>query len=40
MLDNQYERAEQIFLEQGKVEEAMQMYQELHRWVWGVGFRV
>eukprot|EP00960_Hanusia_phi_P066628 766439-Hanusia_phi.AAC.5 len=31
-LEKQFERAEQILLEQGQVEEAMQMYQELHRW--------
>ena len=32
MLDKQFDRAETILLEQGKIEEAMEMYQELHRW--------
>jgi intraflagellar transport protein 172 len=31
-LDKQFERAAQLLLDQGKVEEAMEMYQELHRW--------
>ncbi|XP_055482913.1 intraflagellar transport protein 172 homolog isoform X1 [Psammomys obesus] len=32
MLDKNYKLAEMIFLEQNAVEEAMDMYQELHRW--------
>ena len=31
-LDKHFERAEQILLEQGAIDEAMEMYQELHRW--------
>ncbi|KAJ1492436.1 putative osmotic avoidance abnormal protein, partial [Baffinella frigidus] len=31
-LDKNFDRASQVLLEQGKVEEAMEMYQELHRW--------
>jgi len=31
MLDKQFDLAEQILLDQGKIEEAMEMYQELHR---------
>lgn len=32
MLDKQFHRAEAILLSQNEVEEAMEMYQELHRW--------
>nr|XP_032825685.1 intraflagellar transport protein 172 homolog [Petromyzon marinus] len=32
MLDKQYKLAESIFLEQNAIEEAMQMYQNLHMW--------
>eukprot|EP00658_Telonema_sp_P-2_P017711 TRINITY_DN16903_c0_g1_i3.p1 TRINITY_DN16903_c0_g1~~TRINITY_DN16903_c0_g1_i3.p1 ORF type:complete len:1394 (-),score=437.87 TRINITY_DN16903_c0_g1_i3:63-4244(-) len=32
VLDKQFKRAESILLEQGQVETAMEMYQELHRW--------
>lgn len=32
MLEKNYKLAEMIFLEQNAVEEAMDMYQELHRW--------
>ena len=31
-LDKQFGVAESIYLEQGKVEEAMEMYQEVHKW--------
>ncbi|KAI8848693.1 hypothetical protein BC829DRAFT_443633 [Chytridium lagenaria] len=32
VLDKQFKFAESIYLEQGKVEEAMEMYQEMHKW--------
>ncbi|KAJ3152666.1 hypothetical protein HDU86_005539 [Geranomyces michiganensis] len=32
ILDKQFKHAEQIYLEQGKIEDAMLMYQELHKW--------
>ncbi|KAJ3326468.1 hypothetical protein HDU76_012895, partial [Blyttiomyces sp. JEL0837] len=32
VLDKQFKVAESIYLDQGKVEEAMEMYQELHKW--------
>jgi len=32
MLNREFKRAEILLLEQGKTEEAMEMYQELHRW--------
>jgi intraflagellar transport protein 172 len=32
ILDKQFKVAENIYLEQGKVEDAMQMYQDLHKW--------
>lgn len=32
VLDKQFKRAEAVLLEQGQVETAMEMYQELHRW--------
>ncbi|KAJ3395502.1 hypothetical protein HDU92_005616 [Lobulomyces angularis] len=32
MLDKQFKIAENIYLEQGKVEDAMNMYQEMHKW--------
>lgn len=32
VLEKQFYKAEQIFLEQGEVEEAMEMYQEVHKW--------
>ncbi|TPX36361.1 hypothetical protein SmJEL517_g01621 [Synchytrium microbalum] len=32
LLDKQFKVAERIMLEQGRVEEAMEMYQELHKW--------
>ncbi|KAI8818942.1 uncharacterized protein EV422DRAFT_125936 [Fimicolochytrium jonesii] len=32
ILDKQFKVAESIYLDQGKVEEAMSMYQELHKW--------
>ncbi|KAJ3095379.1 hypothetical protein HDU97_007002 [Phlyctochytrium planicorne] len=32
VLDKQFKVAESIYLEQGKVEEAMEMYQEMHKW--------
>ncbi|TPX67270.1 hypothetical protein SpCBS45565_g03981 [Spizellomyces sp. 'palustris'] len=32
ILDKQFKVAEAIYLEQGKIEEAMEMYQELHKW--------
>ncbi|KAL2912183.1 hypothetical protein HK105_208316 [Polyrhizophydium stewartii] len=31
-LDKQFKLAENIYLEQGRVEEAMEMYQEIHKW--------
>lgn len=32
VLDKQFKLAESIYLEQGKVDEAMAMYQEMHKW--------
>lgn len=32
LLDKQFKVAESIYLEQGKVDEAMSMYQEMHKW--------
>ncbi|KAH9246952.1 hypothetical protein BASA81_015465 [Batrachochytrium salamandrivorans] len=32
VLDKQFSAAESIYLEQGRVEEAMEMYQEIHKW--------
>lgn len=32
VLDRQFKVAENIYLEKGKVEEAMEMYQEMHKW--------
>ncbi|KAL7748888.1 hypothetical protein RI367_005801 [Sorochytrium milnesiophthora] len=32
VLDKQFKMAERIYLEQGRVEEAMDMYQEMHKW--------
>jgi intraflagellar transport protein 172 len=32
VLDRQFDVAESIFLERGKVDEAMEMYQEMHKW--------
>ena len=32
VLDKQFKTAEALYLEQGYVEEAMEMYQELHKW--------
>lgn len=32
VLDRQFQRAEQILLDHNEVEEAMEMYQELHKW--------
>ena len=32
VLDKQFQRAEQILLDHNEVEEAMEMYQELHKW--------
>ena len=32
ILEKQFQKAEEILLDQGQVEEAMEMYQELHRW--------
>lgn len=32
MLQKQYKRAEAIYLEQGQVEHAIQMYRSLHKW--------
>lgn len=32
LLNRQFDVAEQIYLEKGKVEEAMEMYQEMHKW--------
>ncbi|KAJ1542591.1 hypothetical protein HK096_009222, partial [Nowakowskiella sp. JEL0078] len=32
VLDKQFKLAESIFLEQGKVEDAMRIYQEIHKW--------
>ncbi|KAI8903741.1 hypothetical protein EDD86DRAFT_195465 [Gorgonomyces haynaldii] len=32
VLDKQFKFAESIFLDNGKVEEAMEMYQEMHKW--------
>lgn len=47
MLDKNFKLAESILLEQGYVDEAIEMYQELHKWdeaiavadakVWGWG---
>lgn len=32
MLDKNFKMAESILLEQGYVDEAIEMYQELHKW--------
>jgi pentatricopeptide repeat protein len=32
VLDKQFKLAESIYLDQGKVEDAMEMYQEMHKW--------
>jgi intraflagellar transport protein 172 len=32
VLDRQFNLAENIYLERGKIEEAMEMYQEMHKW--------
>ena len=32
ILDKKFAKAEELFLEQGQVEDAMEMYQELHKW--------
>ena len=32
VLNGEYARAEQLMLQQGLVEDAMEMYQELHKW--------
>lgn len=32
ILDKQFQMAENIYMENGKIEEAMDMYQELHKW--------
>ncbi|KAJ3413121.1 hypothetical protein HDV05_008517 [Chytridiales sp. JEL 0842] len=32
VLDKQFKLAENIYLDQGKVEDAMEMYQEMHKW--------
>ena len=32
VFEKQFKLAESIYLEQGQVDEAMEMYQELHKW--------
>ena len=32
VLEKQYKQAEGIYLEQGMIDQAMEMYQELHKW--------
>ncbi|KAI9137410.1 hypothetical protein BKA69DRAFT_1032603 [Paraphysoderma sedebokerense] len=32
VLDKQFKLAERIYMEQGRIEEAMEMYQEIHKW--------
>ena len=32
ILDKQYKMAESIYLEQNNIDEAMEMYQEMHKW--------